>query len=365
MYKTIVKPLMFRLQPETAHHLTIGGLSAAERMPGAARLMHALYGADQWPETAVDLWGLHFPNPVGLAAGLDKDGQAVDMFAAIGFGHVEVGTVTPRPQPGNEKPRLFRLPEDGALINRMGFNNRGAGEMAARLARYASRRVPVMVNIGKNKTTPNESAVEDYLDCLRTLYPHADLFAVNISSPNTPGLRDLQQGDALRDLLAAIVEELELLEEKHGAKRPILVKLAPDLAPEELERAVEAICDSGVHGIIATNTTLRRDGLKSPRAAEPGGLSGRPLAALSTDMIRRIRRLTQGKLPIIGCGGIFTAKDAYEKIRAGASLVQLYTSLIYEGPGVVRDIVRGLAGLLKRDGFSRLEEAVGVDAQAP
>lgn len=362
MYKKIVKPLMFRLQPETAHHITIGGLAAAGAVPGAARLMHALYGADQWPEVAVDLWGLHFPNPVGLAAGLDKDGQAMGMFSAIGFGHVEVGTVTPRPQPGNEKPRLYRLPEDGALINRMGFNNRGADELAARLARHAKRPVPVMVNIGKNKTTPNDEAVEDYLYCLRTLYPVADLFAVNISSPNTPGLRDLQRGDALRELLAALVRELGSLEQKHGAKRPILVKLSPDLAPDELERAVEAVCESGVHGIIATNTTLRRDGLKSPRAAEPGGLSGKPLAALSTDMIRRIRRLTQGRMPIVGCGGIFTAEDAYEKIRAGASLVQIYTSLIYEGPAVVRHIVRGLAGLLKRDGFGRLKEAVGVDA---
>jgi dihydroorotate dehydrogenase len=362
MYKSLLKPVLFRLQPETAHHLMIAGLSAAGAVPGAAGLMHAMYGADDWPDTSTELWGIRFPNPVGLAAGLDKDGRAMKMFSAVGFGFVEVGTVTPRPQPGNEKPRLYRLPEDGALINRMGFNNRGADYLAERLKSFNNRPVPVMVNIGKNKVTPNEKAVDDYLSCLRTLYPHADLFAVNISSPNTPGLRDLQQGDALAELLSAIVQEMAALRQKYNRKLPILVKLAPDLSPGELERAVETICESGVDGIIATNTTLRREGLKSPHASETGGLSGKPLTALSTEMIRRIYGLTLGKLPIIGCGGIFTAEDAYEKIRAGASLVQLYTSLIYEGPAVNRRIVRGLSELLRRDGYSRLSDAVGADA---
>lgn len=362
MYEKLVKPLYFRMQPETAHHLTIGGLSVAGRVPGAAALMHALYGADRWPETSTELWGIRFPNPVGLAAGLDKDGQAMKLFSAIGFGFVEVGTVTPRPQPGNEKPRLFRLPDDEALINRMGFNNRGADELAERLKRFAARSVPIMVNIGKNKTTPNEEAVNDYVSCLRTLYPYTDLFAVNISSPNTPELRKLQHGDALVSLLSAIVQEMGALEQKYNKKLPILVKLAPDLAPEELEQAVEAIRKSGVDGIIATNTTLNREGLVHPNAKETGGLSGKPLAALSTELIRRIYKMTDGKLPIVGCGGIFTAEDAYEKIRAGASLVQLYTSLIYKGPAVNRQIVRGLSDLLKRDGFSRLSDAVGADA---
>lgn len=362
MYKKIVKPLFFRMQPETAHNVTIGGLAIAGRVPGAAGVMRALYGADRWPDTSVKLWGLSFPNPVGLAAGLDKDGQAMKMFSAIGFGHVEVGTVTPRPQPGNDKPRLYRLPDDEALINRMGFNNQGADALAKRLERFQRRPVPVMANIGKNKTTPNDAAVDDYLSCLRTLYPYADLFAVNISSPNTPDLRKLQHGSALRELLSAVMQEMEALGQKYDKKRPLLVKLAPDLAPEELEQAVGAIMDSGIDGIIATNTTLRRDGLTHPNAAEAGGLSGKPLAALSTEMIRRIYKMTEGKLPIVGCGGIFTAEDAYEKIRAGASLVQLYTSLIYEGPAVNRRIVRGLSALLKRDGFSRLADAVGVDA---
>lgn len=362
MYEKVMKPLFFRLQPETAHHLTIGGLSVAGRVPGAASVMRAMYGADRWPETAVELWGIRFPNPVGLAAGLDKDGKAVRMFSSVGFGFVEVGTVTPRPQPGNEKPRLFRLPEDQALINRMGFNNEGAEALAGRLARVKTRTVPIMVNIGKNKTTPNEDAVLDYVSCLRTLYPHADIFAVNISSPNTPGLRDLQHGSALKSLLGAIVQEMEALAQKYNRKIPILVKIAPDLLPDELDETAHAILESGVDGIIATNTTLGRDGLKSANAKETGGLSGKPLTARSTEMIRRIYRLTEGKLPIIGCGGIFAAEDAYEKIRAGASLVQLYTSLIYKGPAVNREVVRGLSELLKRDGFSDLSQAVGVDA---
>lgn len=362
MYERAVKPLLFRLQPETAHHLTIGGLSAAGRVPGAKSLMHGLYGADKWTETATALWGIRFPNPVGLAAGLDKDGQAMAMFSAIGFGFVEVGTVTPKPQPGNEQPRLFRLPEDEALINRMGFNNEGAEALAKRLRKFRNRPVPVMVNIGKNKVTPNDEAVGDYLSCLRTLYPWTDIFAVNISSPNTPDLRKLQHGEALQTLLASIVQEMGALEQKYNRKCPILVKLAPDLTMGELEQSVEAIVASGVDGIIATNTTLRRDGLTHPHAAETGGLSGKPLTALSTEMIRRIYRMTEGKLPIVGCGGIFTAEDAYEKIRAGASLLQLYTSLIYKGPAINRNIVRGLSALLERDGFANLSQAVGADA---
>jgi dihydroorotate dehydrogenase len=342
----------------------INGLNAVEKIPGGLGLLDLMYGVKESPDLSVDLWGIRFPHPIGLAAGLDKNGQAVRAFSSIGFGFVEVGTITPKPQPGNELPRLFRLPADEALINRMGFNNLGADFLAQQLAhiqRSKKQRIPIAMNIGKNKLTSNESAMDDYIACIRILYPYGDFFVVNISSPNTPDLRKLQHGDELRQLLEAVMQEMAVQEKKHQRKLPILVKIAPDVHEEELEQIVDTISASGVSGIIATNTTLSRDGLTHPNAKETGGLSGKPLTKRSTEVIRSIYKLTGGRMPIIGSGGIFTAEDAYEKIRAGASLVEIYTSLIYKGPGINQELTRGLSQLLMRDGFKNISEAVGVD----
>lgn len=364
LYKRLAKPFLFRLDPERAHHLTIAGLSAAARIPGAVALIGSACGVPKLRELSVRLWDIDFANPIGLAAGLDKNACAVPGFSAMGFGFVEVGTVTPVSQPGNEPPRLFRLPPDLALVNRMGFNNAGAERVAERLAGLQARPVPVAVNIGKNKTTPNERAADDYRKCLSVLYPYGDLFVVNISSPNTPELRSLQHGEELRALLAAVRDEMNRQRNKcGGAVKPILVKIAPDVTDEQLAYMVETIAAAGISGIIATNTTVRREGLAHPNGRESGGLSGRPLAGRSTEIIRKVYAMTKGKLPIIGSGGIFTPEDAYAKIKAGASLVEVYTALIYEGPGLLRRLNEGLAELLRRDGFANIAQAVGVEGR--
>ncbi|MUG65541.1 dihydroorotate dehydrogenase (quinone) [Paenibacillus sp. 7541] len=361
LYRQIGKPIFFKMDPEKAHHLVIGGLGRTAGLPGGETVLRSMYGVKETPDLAVDLFGMHFPTPVGLAAGLDKNAQAVKGFSSIGFGFMEVGTVTPKGQPGNEQPRLFRLPPDEALINRMGFNNEGAEAMARRLSAFKRRPIPIAVNIGKNKTTPNEEANADYEACIRTLYPYGDFFVVNISSPNTPDLRSLQHGSELASLLQAVMAEMERQAEKHGQSKAVLVKIAPDVSDEELEFMVNTISASGVSGIIATNTTLSREGLTHGHAKETGGLSGKPLRDRSTDIVARIYKQTGGSLPIIGSGGIFTAEDAYRKIRAGASLVEIYTSLIYEGPEVNRKLHSGLRELLRRDGYSHISEAVGAD----
>jgi dihydroorotate dehydrogenase len=358
----MVKPLLFRMDPEKAHHLIVDGLGAAARLPGTGAIMEAAWGVKETPDLAVDLFGLHFAHPVGLAAGLDKNAKAVAGFSRIGLSFMEVGTVTPVGQPGNPLPRLFRLPSDEALINRMGFNNEGADAMAERLARYRRRRIPIAVNIGKNKVTPNEEAEKDYRTCLQKLYPYGDFFVVNISSPNTPDLRALQHGDELLSLLEAVRDEMNAQAERFGGPiKPILVKIAPDNTDQQLAYIAEAVIQSGISGIIATNTTISREGLTHPHAGESGGLSGRPLTRRSTEVISALYRMTAGKIPIIGSGGIFDANDAYEKIRAGASLVEVYTALIYRGPGLLREIHRGLRERLKADGFARITEAVGAD----
>jgi dihydroorotate dehydrogenase, subfamily 2 len=362
LYRTIAKPILFRMDPERAHRLIVHGLGKAVRLPGALPLMRSLWDVEPDPRLETDLFGIRFRHPVGLAAGLDKDAVAVEGFAGMGLAFLEVGTVTPFGQPGNDRPRLFRLPDDEALINRMGFNNEGAEAMAARLARLGSRRVPIAVNIGKNKATPNDQAPGDYRACLRVLYPYGDFFVINISSPNTPDLRKLQHGEELKVLLDEVRAEIaEQALRTGGQPKPVVVKIAPDMTEAELEQTVEILMASGISGIIATNTTLSRDGLTHPNRSQQGGLSGRPLTGRSTEVIRAIRRLTGGKLPIIGSGGIFDARDAYDKIRAGASLVEIYTSLIYKGPGVVRGIASELSALLARDGFSRIGDAVGAD----
>ncbi len=362
LYKKVGKPILFRMDPEKAHHLTINGLSAFGVFPGGKQILKTMYGVSFSPELAMTLWNIEFPNPIGLAAGLDKNAKAVPGFSNIGFGFMEVGTVTPKPQAGNEQPRLFRLPEDAALINRMGFNNVGIQEMSNNLRKAGPRNIPIAVNIGKNKATPNEHAEDDYRACIQGLYEAGDFFVVNISSPNTPDLRNLQHGNDLSRLLDAVMDEMDIQKEKHrDSGKPVLVKIAPDLTDAELELTVHTIAESGVSGIIATNTTLSRQGLRHHNRDEAGGLSGKPLTHRSTEVIKKIYKLTNGKLPIIGAGGIFSAKDAYDKIRAGASLVEVYTALIYEGPGLPGRLNEGLKALLRKDGFTHISQAIGAD----
>ncbi|WP_127588633.1 quinone-dependent dihydroorotate dehydrogenase [Paenibacillus koleovorans] len=362
LYRNIAKPFLFRMDAEKAHHLTVDSLGKLSAVPGALQLLKSMYGVPHHPELAVTIESLTFPNPIGLAAGLDKNAVAVQGFSALGFGFMEAGTVTPRPQVGNDKPRLFRLPSDDALVNRMGFNNVGAEQMAVNLFKAGRPPIPIAVNIGKNKDTPNEEAELDYRKCVQTLYPFGDFFVVNISSPNTPGLRNLQHGADLQRLIEAVKEEMNIQHAKKGGPaKPIFVKIAPDVTGIELEYMVETIAQGEVSGIIATNTTISRDGLTHQNARETGGLSGKPLTRRATDVVREVYKHTQGKLPIIGCGGIFTPQDAYDKIRAGASMVEVYTALIYQGPGLIRELGEGLLALLKRDGYSHISQAVGAD----
>jgi dihydroorotate dehydrogenase len=314
------------------------------------------------PALKIERFGLSFPNPVGLAAGFDKNGVALKPLAALGFGFIEAGTVTYHPQPGNPRPRLFRLREDQALINRAGFNNEGAAAFAEHVAR--SRPDCVLgVSIGKSKITPIEQATEDYLASFELVYGVADYIAINISSPNTPQLRELQQAEQLASLLSALQTRRLALQQNHGKRVPLLVKLSPDLARQDLETIVEVIERFGIDGIIATNTTVSRDNLRTDAkrvaACGEGGLSGRPLRNRATKMTAELYELTGGRIPLIGVGGIFTAEDAWEKISAGASLIQLYTGFIYQGPGVARQINEGLATILQREGFATLNAAVG------
>jgi dihydroorotate dehydrogenase len=346
-------PLLRLLPPERAHRLTIGALRAG--------LTPRARGADP-PSLRITLWGRDFPNPLGLAAGFDKNAEVPDAMLRFGFGFVEVGTVTPRPQPGNPKPRLFRLAEDQALINRLGFNNDGLPAVTARLAARRGRGGLVGANIGKNRDTLDDIA--DYVQGVTALAPLADYLVVNVSSPNTPGLRDLQRKSAVVGLIERLVAARGSV--MRDRPPPLLLKIAPDLAPHERAELAAAALASGVDGLVVANTTVTRPAsLKSPEAHEPGGLSGRPLFAPSTSLLAEMYRLTAGKLPIIGVGGIASGADAYEKIRAGASLVQLYTALVYRGPGLVARVKQELAAHLARDGFRSLSEAVGSAAHSP
>lgn len=345
-----MRPLMFRIDAERAHEIGIKALKSGLASP--------FYCDPDCGFGEIERFGLKFAKPLGLAAGFDKNGVVVNQFASLGFGFVEVGTVTLQPQKGNPKPRIFRLPDDNALINRLGFNNDGAEVIAARLSKL-TRRCVVGVNIGKNKDVPNEEAVENYLACFEIVHPVADYVAINISSPNTPNLRDLQQTASLDALLSA----LQLRNSQLGGK-PLLVKIAPDLTDAEIESVIDVCLSRRVDGVIATNTTIARAGLKT-RGAEQfgdGGLSGEPLANRSNEVISTIYRISKGKLPIIGVGGIFTAEDAFAKIAAGASLVQAYTGFVYGGPTFAREINSGLAGILKERGFKSIDEAVGSGA---
>ncbi len=349
MYRLLRKAL-FALPPETAHHLTLDSLGAAHRL--------GLLGLMGYPKAGgqpVEVMGLRFPNPVGLAAGLDKGGDYFNALGALGFGFVEIGTVTPRPQPGNPRPRLFRIPEAKAIINRMGFNNPGIDHLVERVKRRRYQGV-LGINIGKNLDTPVERAVDDYLIGLNKAWPWADYITVNISSPNTPGLRNLQYGDSLRALLARLREEKERLAKADGRHVPLAVKIAPDLTPEELAETAAILLGSGVDGVIATNTTLSREGVESSSlASEAGGLSGAPLREKSTAVIAALSGILGGKIPIIGVGGICTGEDALAKMEAGASLVQVYTGFIYRGPGLVKEAVAAIGkGAEEGRGFKQL-----------
>jgi len=332
-----VRPLLFALDPERAHGLSLKSLDVLARL-GAASL-----AATRAPRVPVRVMGLDFPNPVGLAAGLDKDGRHIDGLAALGFGFLEVGAVTPRPQPGNPRPRLFRLPEAQALVNRLGFNNRGVDTLVENIRRARYRGV-LGVNIGKNFDTPNERAADDYLACLRKVYAHASFVTANVSSPNTKDLRALQGPDGLDALLVALTAERDRLAKLHGRRVPLAVKIAPDLDESGIETIADRVAARGIDAVIATNTTVSREGVEHlPTSREPGGLSGAPLKALATAVVAKLRRALPARVAVIGVGGIASAADAREKLDAGANLVQLYTALVYRGPGLVGEIVRGLA----------------------
>lgn len=346
-WEKLLRPAMFALDAERAHDLGIKALRS-----GLARPFYP----NETGSTAgpLEVFGLKFRNPIGLAAGFDKNGQVFDELSSLGFGFVEVGTVTLRPQVGNEKPRLFRLPKDKALINRLGFNNEGAQVVATRL-RNTPRECVLGINIGKNKDVPNEEAVENYRACFEILHPVADYVAINVSSPNTPELRELQKREHLNELLSAIQERNREL-----GRKPLLVKIAPDLTDQEIESIVDIAIDLEISGVIATNTTIARHGLSSETGSiGGGGLSGKPLNRRSNEVISTIYRHSKGRLPIIGVGGVFTAKDAFEKIAAGASLIQAYTGFIYGGPTFAIDVDNGLARIRETTGFSTLEEAIG------
>ncbi len=341
MYKLLLKPILFLFPAEKAHHLTVGLLKFTLAVPGLSHLFRMVFSVKD-RRLQREVMGLTFPNPVGLAAGFDKDGKSFRAMAALGFGFIEVGTVTPRPQAGNPLPRLFRLPEDKALINRMGFNNEGVDALVERLKRDRPKGLIIGGNIGKNKDTPNAEAVSDYLYGFEKLFPHVDYFVVNVSSPNTPNLRALQEKEPLTRLLNALQERNRAM----AAPKPVLLKIAPDLTDGQLDDIIEIVEATGLAGIIATNTTISRQGLQTDphRVAEigAGGLSGKPVRERSTEVIRYLHGRTKGKLTIIGVGGIGSPADALEKLEAGASLVQVYSGLVYAGPGLVRDINRAL-----------------------
>lgn len=360
------RSLLFRLDPERAHHVAMTLLRLLLLIPGARGLLRRFCRVDD-PRLAMRLWGVEFPSPLGLAAGFDKDARWFNELAALGFGFVEVGTLTGEPQPGNPKPRLFRLPADAALINRFGFNNSGSADAAARLA--GARIEPVLgVNLGRSKVVPNERAAEDYLASFERLFPYARYVVVNVSSPNTPGLRALQDKNALRWLLSALQERNRLLAPRHGTlPRPLLVKVAPDLTPEQVDDVVALALDLELDGLVATNTTLARDGLSTPAAEVDalgaGGLSGRPLTLRSRAFVRELYRKSKGRLPIVGVGGVMDGDDAWELVRAGASLVQAYTGFVYGGPCFARDVQRRLLQRLVESGHRSLADAVGEAAK--
>lgn len=347
IYKYILKPVLFRLNPEKAHHLTFSLLKISKFIPFASTLLRNRYAVKSILLER-EVFGIKFPNPVGLAAGMDKNALVFNELSNIGFGFIEIGTVTPKPQFGNPLPRLFRLPKNKALINRMGFNNDGVEAIVKRL-KGRNPKVIIGGNIGKNKITPNEEAINDYKICLISLYDYVDYFVVNVSSPNTPGLRELQEKEPLKGLLNELKTlGNQLAKEKNCKIKPILLKIAPDLNENQLDDIVEIVSETEIAGIIATNTTISREGLSDEMVKieqiGAGGLSGLPLRDRSKEVIKYIHEKSKGSFPIIGVGGIHSAQDAIEKLAAGASLVQLYTGFVYEGPGLIKEINNGLLG---------------------
>ena len=342
MYKSIIRPLLFLFDPEKVHQFTFRWLKFVNKIPFVPALLRVRYRLkDKCLEREV--FGIKFPNPVGLAAGLDKNAELFSELSSLGFGFIEIGTVTPKPQRGNAPKRLFRLVEDEGIINRMGFNNEGVEAIVARLKK--NKNVIIGGNIGKNKWTENDKAHEDYLYCFEHLAPYVDYFVVNVSSPNTPNLRSLQEKEPLQKLLT-------LLQEANGKlpkSKPILLKIAPDLTDEQLMDIIDIVEQTHIAGVIATNTTITREGLTSEKKAEPGGLSGRPLTQRSTEVIRFLAEKSQHRFPIIGVGGIHTPEDALEKLRAGASLVQIFTGFIYEGPSLIKRINKAIIKRMKNE----------------
>ncbi len=337
MYKYFLRPILFQFDPEKVHHFTFSLVRFLCRIPGLSAIFRSVY-AVKHPALKRELFGLTFENPVGLAAGFDKDAKLFNELANFGFGFIEIGTLTPKPQAGNPKQRLFRLKADQAIINRMGFNNGGVEEAVERLKK--NKDVMIGGNIGKNKVTPNDEAVKDYILCFNALFDHVDYFVVNVSSPNTPGLRELQDKEPLTKLLMTLKGE----NAKRSKQKPILLKIAPDLTDEQLLDIITIVKDSAIDGVIATNTTIDRSGLNSPEnlAKEMGGLSGKPVTNRSTEVIRFLAQNSNKAFPIIGVGGIHSADDAIEKLEAGADLVQLYTGFIYEGPALIKNINKRL-----------------------
>lgn len=364
----LLRPFLFRIEPETIHNQT---KKLALRVQGSSLIQKTLSSLYKEEHTVLEqtLWDIKFHNPVGLAAGFDKNGEMYPLFNALGFGFMEVGTVTHEPQEGNPQPRLFRLIKDKAIINRMGFNGEGAERICKNFLQMKSQNHPagwsagglnktrIALNIGKNKNIPKSEAIENYLQTFRLLLPYADMCVINVSSPNTPGLRELQEKNFLTELFQALNEE----KNKNEATKniPLLVKIAPELNTQQLFDILSVVHEQNLQGIVATNTSTERSGLHSQHKKESGGLSGLPLKKRSTKIIRFLFKESGGTIPIIGVGGIFTAEDAYEKIKAGASLIEVYTGLIYEGPGIVKKINKGLVKLLLQDGFKNISEAVG------
>jgi dihydroorotate dehydrogenase len=360
-YSSIIRPILFKMPTETAHELGLNALKIGLSPTFLQKKFAEKFQCDEFG--ALERFGLKFKNPFGVAAGFDKNAQIANQLHALGFGFVEVGTVTFKSQPGNPKPRLFRLPKDQALINRAGFNNDGTTAVVERLKKSRPNCV-LGVNIGKNKDVPNEAAIENYLASFDLAFPVADYIAVNVSSPNTPNLRELQKAENLEELLATLQKRNNELGEK-----PLLVKIAPDLTETEIEAVTDVCLRLKISGIIATNTTVARDNLLTSQTQieriGAGGLSGKPLARRSTEVISKIYKYSNGKLPIIGVGGIFTAEDAFEKIAAGASLLQAYTGFVYQGFTFARDINCGLARIMREKGFKSLDEAIGTKSQVP
>lgn len=335
MYKSLLRPLLFKFDPEGVHHFTFSLIKATQKVPGMRSLIQSIYQVND-KKLEREVFGLKFKNPVGLAAGLDKDAKIYNELDAFGFGFIEIGTITPKPQDGNPKKRLFRLKEDQGIINRMGFNNGGIELAVQRLKK--NKGVLIGGNIGKNKVTPNEEAVNDYTICFEALYPYVDYFVVNVSSPNTPNLRALQDKEPLMELLSTL-QSKNLLKPK---AKPILLKIAPDLTDDQLLDIIDIVNETKIAGVIATNTTISREGLISANKSEVGGLSGKPLKDRSTEVIRFLSQKSNKSFPIIGVGGIHSAKDALEKLDAGADLIQIYTGFIYEGPGLIKEINQAL-----------------------